>query len=121
MTIFQRYVGREIAVACAGVTAVLLAILLINQLVAVLRRAAEGQVPTSVVLDLLWLGAAKNITIILPIGLLLGVVIALGRLYHESEMTAAKAWPEFLSMTFLRSGASDSYLALFMARKKLSV
>jgi lipopolysaccharide export system permease protein len=91
MTIFQRYVGREIAVACAGVTAVLLAILLINQLVAVLRRAAEGQVPTSVVLDLLWLGAAKNITIILPIGLLLGVVIALGRLYHESEMTAAKA------------------------------
>lgn len=91
MTIFQRYVGREIAVACAGVTAVLLAILLINQLVAVLRRAAEGQVPTSVVLDLLWLGAAKNITIILPIGLLLGVVIALGRLYHESEMTAARA------------------------------
>jgi lipopolysaccharide export system permease protein len=91
MTIFQRYVGREIALACAGVTGVLFAILLINQLVAVLRRAAEGQVPTSVVLDLLWLGAAKNITIILPIGLLLGVVIALGRLYHESEMTAAKA------------------------------
>jgi lipopolysaccharide export system permease protein len=91
MTIFQRYVGREIALACASVTGVLLAILLINQFVAVLRRAAEGQVPTSVVFDLLWLGAAKNITIILPIGLLLGVVIALGRLYHESEMTAAKA------------------------------
>lgn len=91
MNIFQRYLSREIAIAAGGVTAVLFAILLTNQLVAVLRRAAEGQVPTSVVLELLWLGTAKNITIILPIGLLLGVVIALGRLYHESEMTAARA------------------------------
>lgn len=91
MSLFQRYVGREILLAAGGVTGVLLAILLTNQLVAVLRRAAEGQVPTSVVLELLWLGAARNVTVILPIGLLLGVVIALGRLYHDSEMTAARA------------------------------
>jgi lipopolysaccharide export system permease protein len=91
MTLFQRYVGREVLLAVGGVTGVLLAILLTNQLVAVLRRAAEGQIPTSVVLELLWLGATRNVTVILPIGLLLGVIIALGRLYHESEMTAARA------------------------------
>jgi lipopolysaccharide export system permease protein len=91
MNLFQRYVGREIVLSVGGVTGVLLAILLTNQLVAVLRRAAEGQIPTSVVLELLWLGAARNVTVILPIGLLLGVVIALGRLYHDSEMTAARA------------------------------
>ena len=27
----------------------------------------------------------------MPVGLLLGVVLALGRLYHDSEMTAAQA------------------------------
>lgn len=91
MSLFQRYVGREVLLAVGGVTGVLLAILLTNQLVAVLRRAAEGQVPNSVVFELLWLGAARNLTVILPIGLLLGVVIALGRLYHDSEMTAARA------------------------------
>ncbi len=91
MMVFQRYVGREILIAVGGVTGVLLAILLTNQLVAVLRRAAEGQIPTSVVTELLWLGAARNVTVILPVGLLLGVVIALGRLYHDSEMTAARA------------------------------
>jgi lipopolysaccharide export system permease protein len=91
MNVFQRYVGREIALASVGVTGVLLVILLTNQLVAMLRRAADGQIPASVVLEMLWLGATKNVTLILPIGLLLGVVIALGRLYHESEMTAAQA------------------------------
>lgn len=91
MTLFQRYVGREILMAVGAVTGVLVAILLTNQLVAVLRRAAEGQIPISVVLELLWLGATRNVTVILPIGLLLGVVIALGRLYHDSEMTAARA------------------------------
>jgi lipopolysaccharide export system permease protein len=91
MNVFQRYVGREIALASVGVTGVLLVILLTNQLVAMLRRAAEGQIPASVVLEMLWLGATKNVTLILPIGLLLGVVVALGRLYHESEMTAAQS------------------------------
>ena len=42
-------------------------------------------------LRLFALGAAENFSLLLPLGLLLGVVLALGRLYHESEMTAARA------------------------------
>ncbi len=118
MSLIQRYVGREIVLAVAGVTGVLLAILLTNQLVAVLRRAAEGQIPTSVVLELLWLGAARNITVILPIGLLLGVVIALGRLHHDSEMTAARACgigDRALYLPVLALGAAFAALAGWLA------
>ncbi len=42
-------------------------------------------------MHLFLLGAAENFSLLLPLGLLLGVVLALGRLYHDSEMTAAQA------------------------------
>ncbi len=74
-----------------AVTGVLLVILLTNQLARVLQRAAENQYPQSVVLELIWLGALQNLTVLMPIGLLLGVVLAYGRLYHDSEVAAALA------------------------------
>jgi lipopolysaccharide export system permease protein len=73
------------------VTGGLLVILLVQQLSAVLERAAENQFPQSVVLELIWLGALQNLSILIPVGLLLGVVLAFGRLYHDSEMAAALA------------------------------
>lgn len=74
-----------------AVTGVLLVILLTNQLARVLQRAAENQYPQGVVFELIWLGALQNLTVLMPIGLLLGVVLAFGRLYHDSEMAAALA------------------------------
>lgn len=74
-----------------GVTAALAAILFIYQIGAVLQRAAQYQYPRALVLRLFALGAAENFSLLLPLGLLLGIVLALGRMYHESEMTAAQA------------------------------
>jgi lipopolysaccharide export system permease protein len=74
-----------------AVTGILLVLLLTNQLAKVLQRAAENQYPQSVVFELIWLGALQNLTVIMPVGLLLGVVLAFGRLYHDSEMAAALA------------------------------
>ena len=91
MQILQRYFLREMTLNFLGVTGALLAILFIYQLGAVLERAAQYQYPRGVVLQLFALGAAENFTLLLPLGLLLGIVLALGRLYHESEMTAAQA------------------------------
>ncbi len=56
-----------------------------------LERAAQYQYPRVLVLQLFALGAAENFSLLLPLGLMLGVVLALGRLYHDSEMTAAQA------------------------------
>lgn len=91
MQILQRYFFRELALNFVAVTGALLAILVIYQLGAVLERAAQYQYPRGVVLQLFALGAAENFTLLLPLGLMLGIVLALGRLYHESEMTAAQA------------------------------
>ena len=51
--ILDRYIFREVATTWLGVTAVLLVILLTNQVARVLDRAAEGQFPRSVVLELI--------------------------------------------------------------------
>lgn len=89
--ILDRYILREVVLTWLAVTGVLLVILLTNQLARVLQRAAENQYPQSVVLELIWLGGLQNLTVLMPIGLLLGVVLAYGRLYHDSEMAAALA------------------------------
>jgi lipopolysaccharide export system permease protein len=90
-TILGRYVLREVVLAWLVVTGVLLFILVANQVIGVLERAAANQYPQSVVLELISLGALSNIALLLPFGLMLGVVLALGRLYHDSEVAAALA------------------------------
>jgi len=89
--ILDRYVLREVVTAWLAVTGILLVILLANEVVGVLERAAANQYPQSVVLELIGLGALQYLSILLPVGLLLGVVLAFGRLYHDSEMAAALA------------------------------
>lgn len=89
--ILDRYILREVVLTWLAVTAVLLVLLLTNQLARVLQRAADNQYPQSVVLELIWLGALQNLTVLMPVGLLLGIVFAFGRLYHDSEMAAALA------------------------------
>lgn len=91
LRILDRYILREVVVSWLAVTGVLLAILLTDQVARVLERAAEGQFPRGVVIELIMLGAVQNVPLVLPVGLLLGIVLALGRLYHDSEMTAAQA------------------------------
>ena len=89
--ILGRYILREVVLAWLVVTGVLLVILLANEVVGVLERAAANQFPQGVVLELIGLGALQYLSILLPVGLLLGVVLAFGRLYHDSEMAAAFA------------------------------
>jgi len=91
LRILQRYFFREMALNCLGVTLALAAILFIYQIGTVLQRAAEYQYPRALVLRLFALGAAENFSLLLPLGLVLGIVLALGRMYSESEMTAAQA------------------------------
>jgi lipopolysaccharide export system permease protein len=91
LQILQRYLLREMTVNFLGVTLVLFAILFINQVGTVLARAAQLQYQSGFVLELIGLGAAQNFALLLPIGLLLGIVLAFGRLYHDSEMAAAQA------------------------------
>jgi len=87
----QRYVMREVAQTWLAVTGVLVAILLANQLSRVLGQAAAEHLGRHVVFQLIALGAIMNLSVVVPVGLLLAIVLALGRLYHDSEMTALQA------------------------------
>jgi lipopolysaccharide export system permease protein len=66
-------------------------ILVSNQLARVLSQAAANQFPQSVVLSLIVLTSAGFLSVIVPIGFFLAIVLALGRLYHESEMAALQS------------------------------
>jgi lipopolysaccharide export system permease protein len=70
---------------------VLLVILLSNQLARVLSQAAANDFPRGVVLALIGLTSAGYLSVIVPIGFFLAIMLALGRLYHESEMAAIQS------------------------------
>jgi len=91
LRILQRYLLREMTVDFIAVTAVTFAILLVYEVGTVLARAAQLEYQKEFVLELIALDSAQNVAILLPVGFLLGIVLAFGRLYHDSEMTAAQA------------------------------
>jgi len=89
--ILDRYIFREIASTWLGVTMVLLLILLTNQFARVLGDVAKGKLPKDAAFDVIGLSAAQYLTILVPIGLFLAVMLALGRLYRDSELPAMMA------------------------------
>jgi lipopolysaccharide export system permease protein len=91
MKVIERYVLREVTQAAAAVSVVLFAILATNQLAFVFKLVAEAGLSSRVVLDLLWFRLLQQFLMLLPISLFFGIMLGLGRLYHESEMAAIQA------------------------------
>ncbi len=83
-----RYLLREVLLSWLAVTVVLIVVLLTNRLVQFMADAAAGDIPPGVIFTLLGLKAAANLGVVLPGSFFLGTVLALGRLYRDSEMTA---------------------------------
>ena len=88
MSILDRYLTREIAkplvIFCGGL------LLLFANFTAIryMNRVADGLMPFQSVLPLVLVRAAVALEILLPVALHLSVVVTLGRLYTDSEMTA---------------------------------
>lgn len=88
MPIIDRYLTREIAkpllIFCGGL------LLLFANFTAIryLNRVADGIMPLQSVLPLVLVKAAVALEILLPIALHLSVVVTLGRLYTDSEISA---------------------------------
>lgn len=89
--ILDRYLFRETLETWAGVTGVLLLILLASRFAFYLGDAASGRLPGSAVFTLLGLSVVNYLTLIIPLGLFLAVMLAFGRLYRDSEMVALMA------------------------------
>lgn len=89
--IIGRYILREVVSAWLLMMAVLLIILTAYEVGVVLERAAASQFPQGVIFRLIYLGLLQYVSLVAPMALLLGIIWALGRLYHDSEMAAALA------------------------------
>ncbi|HNP36751.1 MAG TPA: LPS export ABC transporter permease LptF [Woeseiaceae bacterium] len=89
--ILDRYILKEIALTWVAVTAVLLLILLTNQFARVLGNVAKGNLPKDAAMQVIGLSAVQYLTVLIPISLFLSIMMALGRLYRDSEMAAMTA------------------------------
>ncbi|NNE60482.1 MAG: LPS export ABC transporter permease LptF [Woeseia sp.] len=89
--ILDRYIFREVAMTWLSVTSVLLCILLTNQFARVLGDVAKDKLPKDAVFQIIGLTALQYMTILVPIALFLAIMLALGRLYSDSEMPAMMA------------------------------
>ena len=89
--IANRYVLRETAQTWLVVTAVLLLILVTTQFATVLSDAASNRLPKDALLIVTGLTSLQNLRILIPVGLFFSILLAMGRLYRDSEMYALMA------------------------------
>lgn len=85
MIIF-RYLCKEIFTSLATLTAIILLIFMSNQVASYLNRAASGSIPGMVILKLMLLELPSLLGLLLPLGFYVALLLALGRLYNDSEM-----------------------------------
>lgn len=90
MLIF-RYLMKETIKSQLAVFLVLMAIFLTKNFVDVLADATNGEIPASLILGFLALSTPVLAALILPLSLFLGILLAHGRLYVDSEMTVFHA------------------------------
>lgn len=90
-SVLSRYVVREILLHVLGVLAIVLGIFLLRRFAGLLTDAAEGALPPNVILHLLGLRTIMALPSLLPVVLYLAILLALGRLHQDQEMTALNA------------------------------
>src|SRR5690606_9583001 len=91
MTIISRYLAREALSSWLGVTLVLLLIICSHRFARILGEAAAGKLPGGVVFELLMYTSVGFLTVLIPVGFFLGLLMTFGRLYRDSEMAALNA------------------------------
>jgi lipopolysaccharide export system permease protein len=91
VVIIDRYLISEIAKPLLVACTALVLIFASYSTARFLAEAAQGLLPTEMVVNLILLKALIALEVLLPVGLYLSVVIALGRLHTDSEITALSA------------------------------
>ncbi len=87
----DRYLEREVWQALLGVMLILSMVVLGGLLTDVLNKIARGKVPPQLLLSQIGLRIPDALTLLLPLGALMGVLLAYGRMYRDSEMAALAA------------------------------
>ena len=86
-----RYLSREVLVTLSAMSAVLLVIIMSGRFIKYLAQAAQGLLDPGVLFMIMAFRLPGFLQLILPLGLFLGILMAYGRLYLDSEMTVLSA------------------------------
>lgn len=89
--ILFRYICREVYLSLLIITLVLISVLIINQFSHFLLDVAAGRYSISTALFFVGLQLPLIITYLLPLALFLGILLSIGRLYADHEMTVMSA------------------------------
>jgi lipopolysaccharide export system permease protein len=86
LRIIDRYLLRELAFGFLATAAVLLVVTLGGTIADILNKVARGRLPPNVMFELLGLRTLDAMTVLLPVAIFLGTLLAYGRLWRDSEM-----------------------------------
>ena len=86
-----RYLSREVLITMSAVTATLLVIIMSGRFIKYMAQATQGTLDPSVLLWIMAFRIPGFFFLFLPLGLFLGILLAYGRLYMDSEMTVLSA------------------------------
>ena len=89
--IIERYLFKELAGTLFGVTAVLYLIFVSSWFARLLSQVVSGSLNADIIFLILGLKSIDSLMILLPLSFYLAVLLAFGRLYKDSEMTAMLA------------------------------
>lgn len=91
MRLIDRYLLRELAGSFIASLIVLLLVSTSGVLADLLARIARGKVPAALLLSQLGLRVVDALPMLLPLALFVGVLLAIGRLYRDSEASVLAA------------------------------
>lgn len=106
LRIIDRYLLSEVAASVLAASAILLLVMVGGAVADLLAKIARGRIPADLLFTLIGLRSVGALTILLPLAILLGVLLAYGRLWRDSEMAV-------LQSSGLDAGGLIRPLALF--------
>lgn len=89
--ILFRYLSRQVLITMLAVTLILLLVFMSGRFIKYLAQAASGGLAPDVLFQIMFYRLPGFLELILPLGFFLGILLAYGRMYLESEMTVMHA------------------------------
>ena len=91
LRIVDRYLVRELLISFLAAVTILLLVTVGATVADLLNKIAHGRVAADLLLALIGLRTVDSLTLLVPMAIFLGVQLAYGRLYRESEMAVFAA------------------------------
>ena len=91
MSIIFRYLARQVMISMLAVSGILLLVFMSGRFIKYLADAAAGEIAGDVLFQIMAYRFPGFLELILPLGFFIGILLAYGRMYLESEMTVLYA------------------------------